>query len=322
MSDNALVKEASVIEDKTGNQKDLCLSEAIETFKYASRVEGKAKSTIDQYNYVFDNFLDSVKADIKITEITPNAIRRFLQKLMDSKLAKTTVSIHYRVTQTFFNWLVGESLLDKSPLENINPPKTPNKFPRILNQEQTDKLIEAAKNQKNTWAGFRNYTMVICFIDMGLRLSELINAKQYDLDFNERTLKVHGKGAKDRIVFFGFRTYKLLRKWDSIRENKGEPLEDTIFISQNGDRLKHRYVQKIITRLQKKAGLEDTKVSPHVLRHTSATMAVQNNMDAFSLKRFYGWEKIETAMRYVHMNNKAVQKSFLEASPIDNLDSF
>lgn len=313
-------KERNFNEEKAPPQTEaISLIEAMEQFKYASRVEGKAKKTLEQYNYVFKKFLDYLQEDPEIKTITPQQIRGFIQKLRDEELAITTVSIHYRVLRTFFNWLLGETLLEESPLSNIKQPKTPNKFPRILNLEQTKQLINAAEERKHAWAGNRNYCIVKCFIDMGLRLNELTAAKCSDLDFQERTLKVYGKGAKDRMVFFGLETYKSLRKWISTREDKGEPLEDTIFISQNGDRLKHRYVQRIITKIQERAELQDTKVSPHVLRHTAATLAVRNGMEPFALKRFFGWEKIETAMRYVHMNNKAVKQSFRKSSPIDNL---
>ncbi|MBS3787496.1 MAG: tyrosine-type recombinase/integrase [Candidatus Bipolaricaulota bacterium] len=297
------------------------LSEALNQFKYASQVEGKAKKTLNQYDYVFDNFTDYLtEDDPPISSITPNHVRGFLKRLMDRDLAKATVAIHHRVVQAFFNWLVDEELLEKAPTRNIDEPKTPDKYPRILDEEQTNKLIRTAENNKSTWAGFRNYTMILTFLDTGLRVNELVNARLTDLKFNERSLKVLGKGAKDRVVFFGYRTYKALRKWIDIREDKGKPLDDTVFTSQNRDKLKTRHVQRIITRLQKKANLEDTKVSPHVLRHTAATMAVRNGMGSFALKRFFGWESIKTAMKYVHMGDQTVKEAFKKSSPIDGLE--
>lgn len=299
---------------------EITLEEGIEQFIYASQVEGKATATIDQYEYVFENFKNFLGSDPPLRGIEPNTIRRFLKGLMNRDYSKSTVAINHRVLQTFFNWLVSEDLLDEAPTKNIREPRTPNKFPRVLTLEQTEQLIEASKKRVNKWAGFRNHTIILSFLDMGLRLNELAGAKLSNLNMKERTLKVHGKGSKDRMVFFGFETYKTLRKWVNMRDDRGEPVEDTIFISQNGDRLKHRYIQRIVTRIQERAGLTDTKVSPHVLRHTAATLAVKNGMEAFALKRYFGWEKLDTAMRYVHMNNETVRDSFRDASPIDNLE--
>lgn len=298
----------------------ITLSEAIEQYIYASEVEGKSDSTIDLYQYVFEGFLDFLGGDTSLKSVTTDRVRAFIKTLMDGDYTPNTVAIHHRVLQAFFNWLVEEELLEKAPTENISEPKTPNKFPRVLTKEQTERLIEVAGKRKQKWAGFRNYTIIICFLDMGLRLNELTGAKVENLNMKERTLKVHGKGGKDRVVFFGFETYKTLRKWLSMRKKKSDPVEETIFITQNGDRLKHRYVQRIVTRMQRRANLENTKVSPHVLRHTAATLAVKNGMEPFALKRYFGWEKMETAMRYVHMNNETVRASFREASPIDNLE--
>jgi len=105
-----------------------------------------------------------------------------------------------------------------------------------------------------------------------------------------------------------------------IRDYKQEGVgAETIFISQGGDKLKVRNVEQLVTRIQKKAGLEDTKVSPHVLRHTAATFAVENGLTAFQLKSQFGWEQIGTALRYVHMSDKSLQESYQNFSPMDNL---
>jgi len=297
------------------------LSEGISQFIYAGQVEGKAAKTLSQYDYVFEKFTTFIGKDPPLGEITPSVVRSFLKRLMDNKeLSKATVAIHFRVIQAFFNWLVKEDLLEEAPTRNINQPKTPKKYPRVLNKEQTNKLIKTAKNNNKTWAGYRNYAVILTFLDTGLRLSELINAKLSDINFNERSLRVFGKGAKERMVFFGFQTYKALRRWMKMRDKKGKSLEGTIFISQNGERLKKRHVQRTVTRLQQKAGLEDTKVSPHVLRHTAATMAVKNGMGTFALKRFFGWESIDTAMKYVHLSDKSVKEAYNQASPIDALN--
>ncbi len=103
-----------------------------------------------------------------------------------------------------------------------------------------------------------------------------------------------------------------------MRDEVKNVLDDTIFISQNGDKLKKRHVGRVITRIQEKAGLEDIQVSPHVLRHTAATFAVQNGLGPFSLKRQFGWEQMSTALKYVHMSDKALQESYSTSSPMDN----
>lgn len=133
-------------------------------------------------------------------------------------------------------------------------------------------------------------------------------------------MKVHGKGAKDRMVYYGKMAFSCLRQWIRIRDNVGEIWDETVFISQKGEKLKKRHVQRVISRIQKKAGLNDVQISPHVLRHTAATFAVQNGLDPFALKRQFGWEQMRTALRYVHMSGEKVQEAYLRSSPMDNLN--
>lgn len=300
-------------------KEDISLSQAIEDFLMVAKVEGRAEKTINLYQYVFDRFTQEINEDTAIGEIEKSDIRKYLAYLMDDGLKNTSVAIHHRVLNAFFTWLVEDSYLQKSPTEGIKEPKTPSKFPKVLNENQIGTLLKCAKQRRRRWSGYRNYAMLIVFLDMGLRLNEFINAELEDLDLKRRSLKVHGKGAKDRKVFFGKKTFHCLRHWLRIREDIEQVWDDAIFISQNGDRLKKRNVQRLITRIQEKAGLEDVQVSPHVLRHTAATLAVQNGLDVFSLKRQFGWEKIQTAMRYVHMSGEKVQKAYITSSPIDNL---
>ena len=300
---------------------EISLSEAIEDFTLMAKVEGHADKTLELYEYVFNRFTGFISKERPVTEIETRELREYLASLMDDGLKDTTISIHFRHLQAFFNWLVDENYLKEAPTESINEPKTPKKFPRILDREEVQKLLEAAKDRHGDWASYRNYSMLVAFTEMGLRLNELVNALLDDLDMKNRSLKVHGKGAKDRKVYFGKKTFRTLRHWLRIRGHKPDRVWDnTIFISQNGDQLKKRNVEQLVTRIQKEAGLENTKVSPHVLRHTSATFAVENGLNAFQLKRQFGWEQIETALRYVHLSDKSLQESYRNSSPMDNLE--
>lgn len=102
-----------------------------------------------------------------ITEISTKDLRKYLASLMDDGLKDTTVSIHYRHLKAFFNWLVEENYLQESPAESINEPKTPKKFPKILDKKEIKKLLEAAKDRHGDWASYRNYSLLVAFTEMG-----------------------------------------------------------------------------------------------------------------------------------------------------------
>lgn len=289
----------------------------MEDFKLMARVEGRSDKTLNLYDYVFGRFSKQIQEEVVVQEIEARDIRQYLALLMDEGLKNTSVAIHYRVLKAFFNWLVDEGKLSESPMQGIKEPKTPKKFPKVLDEEHVDKLLHTAKNWRRTWAGYRNFTIIMTFLDTGLRLNELVNMEVDQLNLQKRSIRVHGKGAKERKVYFGKKAHSLLKRWLDMREDKERIWDETVFISQKGDKLKKRHVQRVITRIQGEAGLEDVKVSPHVLRHTAATLAVQNGLDPFSLKRQFGWEQMRTALRYVHMNDKALQESYRKSSPMD-----
>ncbi|MCF7875797.1 tyrosine-type recombinase/integrase [Candidatus Bipolaricaulota bacterium] len=301
------------------DRRDYSLSEATEDFKLRGQVEGRADKTLQQYDYVLGRLCETFSENSQVQSINTKELRKHIKNLMDDGLNSTSVAIHYRVLRAFFNWLVRENYVAKSPVDDIQEPKTPDKYPKILDKDQAKKLIDTARNWRRTWAGYRNFTIIVTFLDTGLRLNELVNAKLKNLDLEQRSIKVHGKGAKDRRVYFGKNNFKCLKHWLNIRDNVEEVLDDTIFISQNGDKLKKRHLQQAISRIQEKANLQDVQVSPHVLRHTSATFAVQNGLDPFSLKRQFGWEQMSTALKYVHMSDKALKESYSNSSPMDNL---
>lgn len=120
--------------------------------------------------------------------------------------------------------------------------------------------------------------------------------------------------------FFGTQTSRWLKKWLRVREDISNPVvEEILFLDLNGNQIKQRNLNRIISKLQERADLEDIKLSPHVLRHTAATMAVNNGLDAYSLQQMMGHEQLETSMRYVHMSGRRLEEATKKTSPVDHL---
>lgn len=312
--------EGSGNSNQKPNGKNVRLSQVMDNFENDKKLSGRSSKTMEQYEYVFGRFGEFIGKNPFIAEIDKDLIRDYLTFLMD-EVKVTTVAIHFRVLRSFFNWSVDEGYLGVSPMRDMSEPKTPKKFPYVLNESQVNQFLESARKRLDSWAGNRNYTIVILLLDVGLRLNEVITAKLQNLDLDHHSIKVHGKGAKDRKVFYGEETGKRLKKWLRVRENiDAKVTSDTIFIDLNGNEIKSRNLQRIITRMQKRADLEDLKISPHVFRHTAATMAIDNGLDVFSLQRMFGWEQLETAMKYVHMSGKRFEEAARKSSPVDSLD--
>ena len=299
---------------------DLSLDEAIDDFIYARQAENLSDATIEDYEYAFSNFQAFLEDENpKIKELDRFDFRDYLTYLQKKGLSPFTVEYHYRHLNAFFNWIVAEDdYLDSNPLDRVRKPKTPNELPEVLDEDQSRQLLKEAESCVDRWSGQRNYTMLVVFIQMGLRLEELVSAKLSDLDIQDRMLKIKGKGRKERKVSFNPKTSKVLRKWLDRRKEQDNIYDDNIFISEGGEELKERNVQRIVTRIQERAGLGDEKVCPQILRRTSATLAAKNDMRAFQIQQMYGWEQIETALKYIRISGRDVKEAMQNSSPLEN----
>jgi len=287
----------------------LSLSQAVEIFTQHARIHGRSRKTLALYDWVFEQVYDAI-GDIPLTKLDTLTLRRFLAELLERQWKPTSVSIVHRVLNAFLNWCKREGLITANPLAGIPAPKTPKVFPFVLEESQVRALLGAC--DKSTIQGIRNYAMLLLFVDCGLSL------RLGDVSLAQRSLKVHGKGARDRIVFMGARTAKALKRWIELRGFK-TTFSDALFIDRKGEPLKPRWVQQVIARLGVKAGIKGVRVSPHTLRHTAATLAVKNGMEPFALQRLFGWENIQTALKYVHMAGTALREAHAKASPVDRL---
>jgi integrase/recombinase XerD len=227
-----------------------------------------------------------------------------------------TVGIRWRSIRAFFNWLHREGLLSQSPAKRIQTPKVPKQFPYVLNDAQTQALLQAAKVRVSTWYGFRNYAIVLTLLDCGLRVSELRGLTFNDLDLVHGSLQVIGKGSRERQVYFGRRLSRVLREW--LTRRTLSLAGDALFCTKQGYSLTRHEITHIIYRLAKTASIAG-KCSPHTLRHTFATQFIRNGGDPFALQRLLGHSYIQTTMIYVHMAGTALREAHAKASPVDRL---
>jgi len=217
----------------------------------------------------------------------------------------------------FFNWLEREGLVEVSPFRvRVDIPRLPKSLPRSLGSTQVAKLVSACR--RDTWAGVRNYAMLLTFVDTGVRLSELLGLDLSDLNLGEWSIRVrHGKGDKERHVSMGRRLHRAMRAWLSARGVS--VVEDALFTSRNGARLDKRNVQRILQRITDRAGLQAVSVSPHRLRHSFAVQYIRNGGDPFSLQRILGHSSASTTSIYVNLAGRGLREAHAKASPADRL---
>ncbi|MBI3459728.1 tyrosine-type recombinase/integrase, partial [Candidatus Acetothermia bacterium] len=293
-------------------EQSVTFSQTVEFFYQTARIHGRSRKTHLIYEWVFGTFSKHLRGDVPLEAIDTATLRAYFSSRLEQGYRPSSLSMHYRTLHTLFAWAVRERLIRANPLDGIPKPKMPKIFPFMLDESQVVALVQACDTSSKY--GCRNYAILLILLDCGLRLNELIGLRLDDVSLLQRSLKVHGKGAKDRIVYMGAKTAKALRHWIEVRGFK-VGYADNLFISRTGEILKPRHVQYIIIEIGKRSGLK-MRLSPHKLRHVSATLAVKHGMDTFTLQRLYGWENVQTAMRYVNAASPALREAHAKASPV------
>ena len=216
----------------------------------------------------------------------------------------------------FFKYIADNmKYIPTNPVSHLQIPADKKKLPRYLTLEQSEALLNAVEGENAA----RDYCILTLFLNCGLRLAELVGLNLSDIDLEERTMKVTGKGNKQRMLYLNsacvssIRSYMAVRPADSL---KGDDARSALFVSRLGKRIGRQAVQLMVYNYLKMIGLDHQHYSVHKLRHTAATLLYQyNDTDILVLKEMLGHENLSTTEIYTHVENKQVRAA-IENSPL------
>ncbi len=297
----------------TKPEKILTLKEMIDDYISAGRIEGKSEQTIDQYDRVLYAFASIVSSDPK--RVTASDIRKYLAFGKEKGWAKATVWTHYKNLSAFFNFCCGEDYLEKNPTASVSKPRVPKTLPRILTEDEIRALLKAAKARG--FLGKRNTALIALLFDSGLRASEICGLKLEDVSLENQVVKVFGKGSKERIIPFSKETAKLLLRYLKVRRDF--PFEEGFFVTKNGDGFNRYILFRTVKRLAERAGIDPSKASPHVLRHSFATSWIRAGGDTKRLQHMLGHSDPRIVDVYIHLTAKDLSQAHSEFSPLSHL---
>ena len=269
----------------------------IESFISSKQIEGCSDRTIKYYKEIIDKFNDSFDKSIK--KITTEEIRSYLSNYKEmSTCGSTTIDNIRRVLSSFFSWLEDEDYIIKSPIRRIHRIKTPTTVKEVLTDENLEKLRDECEN-------IRDLSLIELLISTGMRVGELVNLNISNLNFEDRSCIVLGKGNKEREVYFDAKTKLHLKEYISKRNDTN----DALFVSlrEPHQRLSISGIELIVRNLGVNTNIN--KVHPHKFRRTLATMAIDKGMPVEQVQKLLGHVKIETTMHYAMVNQSNVKIS-------------
>ena len=277
---------------------------SIENFKNFLRLErGLSQNSINSYEYdlnLFKSYLKSNSINISPLECDSETIKRYLYSELSTKKTRS-MARGISALKSYYNYLVFENLIKISPLSDIDTPKLEKKLPEVLTENEILKIINSIDD--NHPFSIRNRAIIEVLYGTGIRVSELIDIKLSNLFFEEKILKVKGKGDKERFVPIGNVASNSIKIYLEERiNNKIEPkYSDVLFLNRYGRQLTRAMIFKIIKDLCEISGIEK-KISPHTLRHSFATHMLKNGADLRSIQLILGHENITTTEIYTHLD--------------------
>lgn len=287
------------------------LLEAYERFLVAER--NLSPYTLRNYRTDLADFVrfttEAEKADP--LAVDRRSFRRYLADLIARGVAQASVSRKVSTIKGFFRFLAREGKLPANPLALVTPPKREKRLPHVLRREDLVALIESA--DETTPAGLRNRAILELMYAAGIRLSEAAGLDIEHLDLAEHTVRVRGKGNRERIVLIGQPAAKALARYVT----EGRPAlasgpEPALFLNRDGGRLSGRSIQKIVRGHALKAGL-DERVHPHLLRHSFATHLLDGGAELRVVQELLGHSTPVTTQIYTHVTEERQRETMEEA---------
>ena len=277
---------------------------SFENFKNYLKLErGLSTNSIKSYEYdlnLFKNFIQSNKMSDTPFNCRPETVKNYLYNNLSNKKSRSQAR-SISAIKSYFNYLIFEGYIKKSPISDIESPKLEKKLPEVLTELEIEKLIKSFDMQQNF--GQRNKTIIEVLYGTGIRVSELVNLKLSNIFFKESIIKIIGKGNKERFVPLGRIASNEIRKYLKIRDNSiiDSKFSDIVFLNRYGRGLTRSMIFKIISDSYKRIGL-DKKISPHTLRHSFATHLLKNGADLRTIQIILGHESITTTEIYTHLD--------------------
>lgn len=299
---------------------------------YHETIQGHSKKTVDEYFLDLRTFFRYIKLEKKlvprttpfdeitidditvelVAAVTLTDVYSFMNFLSRERgLGSSARARKISAIRSFYKYLtVKAKVLTENPMQDLDSPRLKKSLPRYLDLDQSIQLLESVVGKNRE----RDYCILTLFLNCGLRISELIGLNVRDVQGDQ--LRVLGKGNKERVVFLNDACRNAIDSWLDVRSARGSADPNALFISsQSRKRISKSAVEKLVKKHLLEAGLDSSQYSPHKLRHTAATLMLQNGVDVRTLQEVLGHDHLNTTQIYTHVDNENLRVA-AKANPL------
>lgn len=288
-----------------------------EFIKYLKIERNYSNYTIKNYELDINDFINFCNdTKLNIYKVDYSNIKKYLMSMYDKEYKATSISRKISSLRTFYKYLYDKGLVDRNIFKYISLPKKEKRLPKYITNTDVDEIFNIPDIK--TPIGQRNRLILELLYGTGIRVSELCNIKLEDINFNEKSIRILGKGSKERIVLYGRPCESALDMY--LNEGRNILLNGKsnnyliVGLNKKDKAITTRSIELIINDIIEKAAL-NKKVTPHTLRHTFATHLLNEGCDILIVKELLGHSSLDTTGIYTHVSNERLRKVYLNSHP-------
>ncbi len=266
-------------------------------------------NTISDYQLHINKYLEYLNNNhLDYTKVKKDDVTKLLKYLDAQKLSNRSISNYLSALRNFYNYLLDEQIIKTNVFKLVSNPKVGKKLPNFLSAEDMDILIESIET--DTPLNIRDRLITELLYATGIRVSELVNLKVSDINFSERSIRIYGKGRKERIVYYGSRAEEILNMYLKIKDSSCEYL----ILNAKNKKITSRGIEKIIDKVVAKVCINNN-VTPHTFRHSFATHLMNSGADIKSVQELLGHSSLNTTEVYTHITSEYLKSEYRKNMP-------
>lgn len=289
-----------------------------EFLQYCGIERGYSDHTLRTYSLALAQFYDFLveefgSKNIRLQDVSTQLVRLFLGYLHDRGLSRRSIGTKISALKAFFRFCAKREWIKSNPAAAVPIPKVGKRLPTYFLEQELLEILGELEEKSHDPLSLRNRAILELLYSSGLRVSELLNLRVVDVNFATKTVRVKGKGGKDRIVPFGKKAELALIAYLRIRSKVLQPRSDKLFVSKNGKPLEQSDIYRMIQRLFHH--IESPRKSPHVFRHSFATHLLDHGADLRAVSEMLGHKSLSTTQIYTHVSIEHLKRSYRLAHP-------
>ena len=286
-------------------------------FDYLAFEKRYSANTLVSYSTDLEEFFSFLKEQFgtsSIPKVNYNMVRSWLALLKVRDISNRSINRKISSLRSFFKYQMREGLVEQSPMTQVVTPKNNKRLPVFVKEKDMKELITMLNSSTEDWDSLNARTLITVFYSTGMRLTELLNLKDNHIDLPRKTVKVLGKGNKERVIPLIPSVIDVIREYQSQKKKIFERTEDRFLITSKGKKLYPRYAYNLVNLYLSKINTLDKK-SPHVLRHSFATHLVNQGADLNAVKELLGHSSLAATQVYTHNSIEKLREVHKKAHP-------